>query len=91
VRHGLFVAGFVLVQGGVLADRNLRTRLAKSPSNPTPRNKQKPVPKEEEERAPKANTKAPPRVDDEEGDTPSGRRPVCSDLTQEARKATNPW
>lgn len=83
------LTGLVLVQGGAPAGLQSQDQPGKAAQQPDAKKQQKTASKEEEERTPKANTKAPPRVDDED-DTPSGPVARVSDLTQEARKATNP-
>lgn len=85
------LAGIVLVQGSEPYTLRFQEPAGKDGQQPDAKKQQKTVSKEEEERAPKANTKAPVRVGDEEGDGASaGPAARVADLTQEARKATNP-
>ena len=87
---GLLLIGMVLVQGGEPAFRPQEPEKSVKPGQQDDPTKQKKAPpKEEEERTPKGTIKAPPKVDDDEEapGRPAGRD---ADLTQEARKATNP-
>ena len=88
----LLLTGFVLVQGGEpAASPQAQDKPGKTAQPPDPQNQKKAAPKEEEERSPRANSKAPLRVGDEEGaGAPAQPAARMADLSQEARKATNP-